>query len=1103
MSTAGKITVELELNDHGFVTRTKQSGKIIREFASDLSHTTTALKKTEKSFGSMMPKIRDFSVIVGLARHALVNLRAVTLDWQHSIIKANAEIERMTMLLRGISSAADDKGAMSEATRDMGFLIDMARSAPFSLNEMGNSFVKMRSVGIDPLDGSFKALIDSVANFGGTDQILHRASVAIQQMAGKGVISMEELRQQLGEAVPNAMKLLSLSIGMSMKDMVDVISKGQLEASSALKRMLSEFEAQMGGSAERMMETWVGLTQRLQVSWDLFKVGIGKTGFFEESKGALQDIISLLDSDAAERFGRLLGNGLKAGIEQARKLVGWLRDNEQRLVTIAGVAKNMLVTLGASALASSAISTLTAIAGGFGKIKTLALSAVGGLTAFRGALAAALGPIGILTAAVIGLWSWFKKTGEEADEAAERILESFGAAAAAKDLELLGDQIKDLETNAVRVKNRIKGVNSGDGSWDIYDKNGKAKRLAELDAELTEIEDKLERYAEAQRQAKEKISENQISRAVEDDMKKLKLVLEKNRRAYVQEQNKVYEALNRKEDPIKQEEALRRRTDGLKAMLNKNIEILKAEVQKTDDELAIPIPDVSGKDAEEWNKRIAITREKRARLMDELNTFRVQAENISETFSPTTLLGGNASGKDTRTLPEKFLANLRAKVEESKAELAGLNGELAKFNSLVKTGADGTASYNGIAVTNDWLSVTRSLIVEEERLNEATKAWKKDNKDAADILSTLDASGHKLTASLEDLNFELANGFAPGSNASRNIEGMRKKLQELANTGNVSADVVAKALKKLDEVAVKQSQEDAKKVVLAYKKQTKEITRSLMTEREGIKARYDEEEQRIRGLLETLELSVSGREELYAALTALHEKFLRDTETPMQKLNREWQDTTSQMERATTDWANKATDAFVDFAKTGKFEFSSLVDSMLEDLLRIAMQKNIIGPLGESLFGGSGGGLLGGLMNGMLGGFGGGADLGVNAHSGAGGVWQLGDAFAMGGIMTDKGKVALRKYATGGIANTPQLAMFGEGSRPEAYVPLPDGKNIPVKMDGGMGNVQVNVINKSGTQMDVTSTNQKMDGRQLILDVVVEAIGRPGKFRDAMQGAMS
>jgi len=61
--------------------------------------------------------------------------------------------------------------------------------------------------------------------------------------------------------------------------------------------------------------------------------------------------------------------------------------------------------------------------------------------------------------------------------------------------------------------------------------------------------------------------------------------------------------------------------------------------------------------------------------------------------------------------------------------------------------------------------------------------------------------------------------------------------------------------------------------------------------------------------------------------------------------------------------------------------------------------------------------------------------------------------FADGGIMTDRGPLPLRKYAGGGIASSPQIAEFGEGSMREAFVPLPDGRTIPVTMtnDSGAG----------------------------------------------------
>ena len=70
--------------------------------------------------------------------------------------------------------------------------------------------------------------------------------------------------------------------------------------------------------------------------------------------------------------------------------------------------------------------------------------------------------------------------------------------------------------------------------------------------------------------------------------------------------------------------------------------------------------------------------------------------------------------------------------------------------------------------------------------------------------------------------------------------------------------------------------------------------------------------------------------------------------------------------------------------------------------------------------------------------------------------------YAAGGVMTPRGDMPLHRYATGGVARSPQLAMFGEGRMPEAYVPLPDGRRIPVAMQGG-GGMAIN-INVSGVR---------------------------------------
>ena len=80
--------------------------------------------------------------------------------------------------------------------------------------------------------------------------------------------------------------------------------------------------------------------------------------------------------------------------------------------------------------------------------------------------------------------------------------------------------------------------------------------------------------------------------------------------------------------------------------------------------------------------------------------------------------------------------------------------------------------------------------------------------------------------------------------------------------------------------------------------------------------------------------------------------------------------------------------------------------------------------------------------------------------------------------MTSLGSMNLKKYANGGIANSPQLAMFGEGKMNEAYVPLPDGRTIPVTMKGsaartggaGDTNISIQINNEGGM-----TTNAKSD----------------------------
>ena len=155
-----------------------------------------------------------------------------------------------------------------------------------------------------------------------------------------------------------------------------------------------------------------------------------------------------------------------------------------------------------------------------------------------------------------------------------------------------------------------------------------------------------------------------------------------------------------------------------------------------------------------------------------------------------------------------------------------------------------------------------------------------------------------------------------------------------------------------------------------------------------------------------------------------------------------------QIENVTVKAFNGMADALTQMVMTGKADFKSLANSIISDLIRIQIQRSITGPL-------------------------------ANAMSAAFG-------FANGGIMTGGGPMPLRTYAGGGVANSPQMAVFGEGSMPEAYVPLPDGRSIPVTMKGGGGGgVVINIKNEGAADGYQASATTSQSGGQMSIEVMI------------------
>ena len=160
-----------------------------------------------------------------------------------------------------------------------------------------------------------------------------------------------------------------------------------------------------------------------------------------------------------------------------------------------------------------------------------------------------------------------------------------------------------------------------------------------------------------------------------------------------------------------------------------------------------------------------------------------------------------------------------------------------------------------------------------------------------------------------------------------------------------------------------------------------------------------------------------------------------------------------------------------DFASLGATFSSSLEDAIVngnglrsviqglgQDILRITVRKTITEPIGNAITGAFSGFSLSKLFG-----------------------------FADGGVMTGRGPLPLRAYASGGVASSPQLAMYGEGSTPEAFVPLPDGRSIPVTMKGGAQAVNIVIHNTIGS---VASQSDVVQGMKAVRAQIIGELSR-------------
>lgn len=181
------------------------------------------------------------------------------------------------------------------AGRQFDFLNSVANEAGVSVNSLRDSFVRFsasaNSAGIEVglANELFRNLALASASLGLSSEQTSGALDALGQIASKGVVSMEELRQQLGDRLPGAIGITAKGLGIAEDRLIKLVESGQLTADQFFPAF-SRGLVQLQGDTDTLSAAWARFTNLLTNAAQ----SAGDAGFLTLLSGAVRVLGTVL-----------------------------------------------------------------------------------------------------------------------------------------------------------------------------------------------------------------------------------------------------------------------------------------------------------------------------------------------------------------------------------------------------------------------------------------------------------------------------------------------------------------------------------------------------------------------------------------------------------------------------------------------------------------------------------------------------------------------------------------------------------------------------------------------------------------------------------------
>lgn len=264
-----------------------------RQTATVTANTSQAAGATGSLNVSLGSTLRTIGALVGIQFGAAA-LRELVVG----SVQADIGMQRIHMTLEAVSGSAE------KANQTVAFLRAESDRIGISFTDAATSFARFSAAtsgtGISQTQTRkiFTDISEAAQRLHLSGAEVSRVFLALEQMASKGVVSMEELRRQLGNVIPGAFNLAARAAGVTTEEFNKMVKEGRVLAEDLLPKLSEEIRKTfpLGDAATAT----VAELNRVKNAWMELQSEFGKAARpaiqagSKEIAGSLENIRTLL-----------------------------------------------------------------------------------------------------------------------------------------------------------------------------------------------------------------------------------------------------------------------------------------------------------------------------------------------------------------------------------------------------------------------------------------------------------------------------------------------------------------------------------------------------------------------------------------------------------------------------------------------------------------------------------------------------------------------------------------------------------------------------------------------------------------------------------------